>query len=185
MILLRCDGTVSGLRHILNAVEHYARDPQEQKRIKLTAATICGNVSASLQNLSMSDRDNPTQATDDRTHFIALGNRYLEAGYLHAAHTAFAAARSKDKLIAVGDRFLQSGMLNSAKDAYIAAGKEIAKEEIVATLLEQPPTSPPKQPTSPQVRKPRKRKSSRSSLTLIPLIATRNPASGATRRRLD
>jgi hypothetical protein len=64
----------------------------------------------------MSDRDNPTPTTDDRSHFIALGNRYLEAGYLHAAHGAFAAAHSKDKLIAVGDRFLQCGMPASAKD---------------------------------------------------------------------
>jgi hypothetical protein len=88
----------------------------------------------------------------------------LRAGFLHAAHTAFAAARSKDKLIAVGDRFLQSGMLNSAKDAYIAAGKEIAKEEIIATLLEQPPL---KQPIPPQLRKSRKRKSSRSTLLVL------------------
>jgi hypothetical protein len=113
----------------------------------------------------MSDRDNPMHTADNHNaDFIALGNRYLRAGFLHAAHTAFAAARSKDKLIAVGDRFLQSGMLNSAKDAYIAAGKEIAKEEIIATLLEQPPL---KRPIPPQVRKSRKRKPSRSTLVVL------------------
>ncbi len=142
--------------------------------MELTLARICGSVCASLQHFSMSDH--PAQTTDDRAHFIALGNRYLEAGYLRAAHAAFAAARSKDKLIAVGDRFLQSGMLHSAKDAYIAAGKEIAREEIVATLLAAPallkqPAWALKQPTSPPVRKPRRRKPSRSWLIVTPLRA--------------